>query len=351
VNRRPTIVGPILETLRGSRTCCVVGHVRPDGDCIGSQLALARALQNQGKKVVCWNQDPLPAKFAFLDPEHQLTAPVRGRAFDCVIAVDCASLERLGRTASCIRRRRSLINIDHHVSNTCYGDLNWISAADPSTGELIYRLLQRARWPLNPNLASCLYTAISTDTGSFQYPSTRPSTLRIAAALLQRGANLERIAQEVYQSASLARLHLVRTLYQRLELHLDHRVASFALRQTDYARAGAKPEDSEGLIDHLRAIAPVVVACLLEESGSEHTRISLRSKDPRVDVNRVAAQFGGGGHPAAAGATAQGGIATVRRRVLRALTEALNTATPVNSRPPLTPNHRRRPAPRALTQP
>jgi bifunctional oligoribonuclease and PAP phosphatase NrnA len=340
VNRRPTIVGPILETLRGSQTCCVVGHVRPDGDCVGSQLALARALQHQGKRVVCWNQDPLPEKFAFLDPDGQFTVPIRGRAFDCVIAVDCASLERLGRAGACIGRRRRLINIDHHVSNTGYGDLNWISPADPSTGELIFRLLQQGRWPLNPDLANCLYTAISTDTGSFQYPSTRPSTLRTAATLIQRGADLDRIAQEVYQSSSLGRVHLVRALYQRLELHLDNQVASFALRQTDYARAGAKPEDSEGLIDHLRAIAPVVVACLLEESGPDRTRISLRSKHPLVDVNQVAAQFGGGGHPAAAGATTPGAIASVRRRVLRALGEALNAAKPVSAVPPSNPNRR-----------
>jgi bifunctional oligoribonuclease and PAP phosphatase NrnA len=340
VNRRPSIVGPILETLRGSRTCCVVGHVRPDGDCVGSQLALTRALQYQGKRVVCWNQDPLPEKFAFLDPEGQFTVPMRGRAFDCVIAVDCASLERLGRTGACITRRRHLINIDHHISNTRYGDLNWICPADPSTGELIFRLLQQARWSLNPDLANCLYTAISTDTGSFQYPSTRPSTLRIAATLIQRGANLERIAQDVYQSFSLARIRLVRALYQRLELHLGNQVASFALRQSDYARAGAKPEDSEGLIDHLRAIAPVVVACLLEESAPDRTRISLRSKNPLVDVNQVAAQFGGGGHPAAAGATTPGTIAPVRRRLLRALAEALHAVKPVSAVPPRTPNRR-----------
>lgn len=336
----------MLDTLRNSHSCCVVGHVRPDGDCIGSQLALARALQAQGKAVVCWNQDSLPEKFSFLDPEHLLTSPRRGRTFDCVIAVDCASRERLGRTAACITRRGCLLNIDHHVSNTRYGDLNWVSPHHPSAGELIYALLKRARWPLDPALANCLYTAISTDTGSFQYPSTLPSTLRVAADLIQHGADLGRIGREVYQSSSLARLHLMRSLYDRLELHLDNRVASFALRRADYTRAGAKPEDSEGLIEHLRAIAPVVVACLLEETDSVTTRISLRSKSALVDVNQVAGQFGGGGHPAAAGATTSGSLPSVRRRVLRALAASLQEITSLPHpqttavTPPRRPRHR-----------
>jgi phosphoesterase RecJ-like protein len=325
VRARPKIIGRILESLRECSTCCVVGHIRPDGDCIGSQLALSLALQEQGKQVTCWNQDPLPEKLAFLDTERLLEQPVPGRSFDCVIATDCASLERLGHTAACIENRRLLINIDHHESNTRYGDINWISAREPSTGEIIFRLLKEAGWSITPDIADCLFTAVSTDTGSFQYPTTRPSTYHVAAELVKRGASLARICNEVYQSFPLSRVRLLKHLYNRFRLTHNDRIAYFWLRQADYTRTGADPADSEGLIDHLRAIEPVVIACVFEEIEPNLTRISLRSKSPKVNVSEVACQFGGGGHPAAAGARIPGRPLGVQRRVIAALKRALNS--------------------------
>lgn len=322
---RPKIIDRILEGLKDSRSCCVVGHVRPDGDCIGSQLALAFALRQQGKKVVCWNEDPVPDKLAFLDPERLVQPPVEGEEFDCVLAADCASLERMGRVAPCITQRRLLVNIDHHGSNTRYGDVNWISAREPSTGELVFRLLKEAGWTITPDIADCLFTAISTDTGSFQYPSTRPSTYHVAAELVKRGANLARICEEVYQSYPLSRVRLLKHLYNRFRLTHKDRIGYFWLRQADFARTGAEPEDSEGLIDHIRAIQPVVVACLFEEVEPGLTRISLRSKNPQVDVSDIAALFGGGGHRAAAGARVSGKPLSVQRRVLAAVKRALNS--------------------------
>jgi bifunctional oligoribonuclease and PAP phosphatase NrnA len=326
VNRSTPIVQHILQTLRRSRSCCVVGHVRPDGDCIGSQLALTLALEAEGKSVACWNVDPIPSKLAFLDPQHRLGPPRSGRRFDCVIATDCASLERLGHAAHHLSRPECLVNIDHHASNTGYGHLNWIDPSQPSTGGLIHHLLQAARWPITPAIADCLFTAISTDTGSFQFPSTRPSTLRTAAQLLQRGANLERISREVYHSFSLARVELLRLLYQRIRLTHHNQIAHAWIKKADYARTGADPSDAEGLIDHLRSIQPVLVACLFEETEPRLTRISLRSKHPGLDVNRIASEFGGGGHPAAAGARIPGPPATVQRRVLHAVKLALPTS-------------------------
>src|SRR6058998_588975 len=142
------LIQRILEGIRNSDTICVVGHVRPDGDCVGSQLGLAMALQNQEKKVFCWNQDPMPRKLAFLDPHRLLQPPKPGREFDCVIATDCASFERLGTVGDCIQNRKLLINIDHHESNTRYGDINWVSDDEPSTGELIFLLLKAGRWKI-----------------------------------------------------------------------------------------------------------------------------------------------------------------------------------------------------------
>jgi phosphoesterase RecJ-like protein len=322
----PKIIDRIIEGLRQSRTICVAGHIRPDGDCVGSQLGLTLALQNEGKRVACWNEDSIPQKYGFLDRDGIIQKPKRGLKFDCVIATDAASFERLGTVGRYVAQRKLLINIDHHESNTRYGDLNWVSAREPSTGELIFRLLKTAKWPITKCIADSLFTAVSTDTGSFQYASTRPSTYHVAGELVRRGANLARICAEVYQSYPLSRARLLRHIYSHFRLAHQDQIAYFWLKKADFARTGADSNDSEGLIDHIRAIAPVVVACVFEEVEPELTRISLRSKSDKVNVNEIAAQFGGGGHPAAAGARIPGKPLAVQRKVIVALKKALNSA-------------------------
>ncbi len=323
--KAPRVVQKIIQAIRKSQTVCVVGHVRPDGDCIGSQLGLALALKNEGKRVVCWNEHPVPAKLAFLDPQQLFELPQVGRQFDCVVATDCASFERLGKVREVIGDRKVFINIDHHASNTRYADLNWVSSREPSTGELIYRLLKDGGWPITRPIADCLFTAVSTDTGSFQYPSTTPATFHVASHLVERGADLGKISQEVYESYPLARVQLLRHVYNKFRLTHDNRTAYFWLKKRDYARTGAQLDDSEGLIDHIRAIQGVIVACLFEEMEAGLTRISLRSKSEKVDVNDIARQFGGGGHQAAAGARITGNPLAAQRRVLNAVKKALNS--------------------------
>jgi phosphoesterase RecJ-like protein len=246
--------------------------------------------------------------------------------FDCVIATDCASFERLGKAGQGIARRKTFINIDHHESNTRYADVNWVSAREPSCGELIYRLLKVARWPITRPVADCLFTAISTDTGSFQYSTTRPGTFHAGAELVNRGANLARICEEVYQSYPLSRARLLKHVYSTFQLAAGDRIAWFWLKQADFARTGAASDDTEGLIDHIRAIEPVVVACVFEEIKPGLTRISLRSKSDRINVNEIAAEFGGGGHPAAAGARIPGKPLSVQRKVIAAVRRALGSA-------------------------
>jgi bifunctional oligoribonuclease and PAP phosphatase NrnA len=322
----PKIINRILGVIRESQTICVVGHVRPDGDCIGSQLGLTLALINEGKSVLCWNQDRMPEKLAFLDPKKLVQPPQPGLKFDLVISTDAASLERLGTVGECIKDRKSFINIDHHQSNTRFADINWVSAREPSSGELIFRLLKAANWPITPAIADCLFTAVSTDTGSFQYPTTRPATYHVAGELVKRGANLAKICHEVYQSYPLSRVRLLKHVYNHYRLTHGNQIAYFWLKKADFARTGADIADSEGLIDHVRAIEPVVVACVFEEIEAELTRISLRSKSERVDVNEIAKLFGGGGHKAAAGARIPGSPLSVQRRVLGAIKKALNAS-------------------------
>jgi phosphoesterase RecJ-like protein len=320
----PKIIDRILEGIDKSRTICVVGHVRPDGDCIGSQLGMSLALRGQGKRVTCWNEDVVPSKLAFLDPDHIIQRPRRGLKFDCVIATDSASFERLGKSGACINQRKLFINIDHHASNTRYADINWVSPREASSGEIIFRFLKAANWPITQAIADCLFTAVSTDTGSFQYPNTRPSTYNVAGELVKRGADLAKICDEVYQSYPLSRVRLLKHVYNHFRLTHNDQIAYFWLKQSDYTRTGARPDDSEGLIDHIRAIEPVVAACLFEEMGPDLTRISLRSKSDKVNVNEIAALFGGGGHRAAAGARIPGRPLSVQRRVIAAVKRALD---------------------------
>jgi phosphoesterase RecJ-like protein len=321
----PKVIDRILEGIRESQTICVVGHIRPDGDCVGSQVGLTLALQNEGKKVTCWNEDAIPQKYEFLDPERIIQKPKRGQKFDCVIATDAASFERLGAVGPCITDRKIFINIDHHESNTRYADINWVSAREASSGELIFRLLKIAKWPITKQIADCLFTAVSTDTGSFQYSCTRPGTYHVAGELVRSGADLAKICDEVYQSYPLSRVRLLRHVYSHFRLTHQNRIAYFWLKKADFARTGAESSDSEGLIDHIRAIAPVVVACVFEELEPEMTRISLRSKSDDVNVNEIAAQFGGGGHSAAAGARIPGKPLSVQRKVVSAIKKALNS--------------------------
>jgi len=323
----PKIIDRIIETLRDAKTVCVVGHMRPDGDCVGSQLGLTLALKAEGKKVCCWNQDSIPEKYEFLDPDHTFQKPKPGMRFDCVVATDAATAERLGTVKDCVADRKMFINIDHHESNSRYADLNWVSAREPSTGELIFRLMKIAKWPITKAIADCLFTAVSTDTGSFQYPTTRPGTYHVAVELVRRGADLATICDEVYQSYPVSRARLLRHVYSHFRLTHHNQIAYFWLRKADFARSGADSDDTEGLIDHIRAIEPVIVACVFEEIEPELTRISLRSKSEQVNVSEIAAQFGGGGHSAAAGARIPGTRLSVQRKVIAAVKKSLKVAS------------------------
>ena len=324
MKRRLKIVDQIIRELKAAKTVAIGGHMRPDGDCIGSQMAIAYALAHLGKKVTVLNQDEIPKKLAFLDPKQILSKPSKKtKSYDCVVSTDCATYERMGSACETIRKRKILINIDHHASNSRYGDISWIDSNSASSGELIFRLFKQAKWPINPLIADCLFTAISTDTGSFQYATTQPSTYHAAAELVTKGANLARICEEVYQSHPLSRVKLQKHLHNSFKLISDNQIAYFWIRQTDYKKAGAMPDESEGLIDHIRDIEGVKFACLFEEITPEITRISLRSKLSEIDASTIAVSFGGGGHRSAAGARISGKQQTIQRQVLSAIKKAL----------------------------
>jgi phosphoesterase RecJ-like protein len=307
----------IAKVLRERRRFVVMSHVRPDGDALGCEIAMALCLQQLGKEVVAWNEDGLLDKFRFL-PRSELVVkpPATPTEFDVAIVLDTAVHNRIGSCAAAVKRADVWINIDHHVTNNHYGDLAYIDPTAPATGQILYEFLRAAELPITYPMADNLFVAISTDTGSFQYPNTTARTYEIAADLIRIGVNVGELSQKMYESYPRRRLELLRALLNVLRFTADNRVASFALSLETARKLGAQPEDNEGLIDTIRAVEGVVVAAFIEELEGEKVRISLRSKDPRIDVSKICAAFGGGGHTLAAGARLAGPLHEAEEKVL-----------------------------------
>jgi phosphoesterase RecJ-like protein len=318
----------IAELFRSEQKFLILSHFRPDGDAIGSQLALALVLKALGKDVEAWNDDGVPAKFKFLPHVDMIRKPpAQAQAFDVVIAIDTASWQRAGKGRERISARKYLVNIDHHVSNEKYGDINWIVPEAPASGQIAYDLIKRGGFTLTPEIASCLFAAISTDTGSFMFGNTTADCLRVAADLVEAGVDVGELCRHVYESYPYARLQLLQLTLADLKLTHHHKVARIWLTKSMFEKTGATREDTEGIIDYARAIEGVQVAVLFEELDEPgKTRISLRSKHPKVDVNSIARHFGGGGHREAAGAKVDGDQRTCEKQVLDTIHAALDAA-------------------------
>jgi phosphoesterase RecJ-like protein len=218
-----------------------------------------------------------------------------------------------------VRSAKTWINIDHHLSNPGYGDLVYVDPIAPATGEIIFELIKSQGLPFNRDIAENLYAAISTDTGSFQYPKTSPRTFEIAADLIRAGLDVGRLNQKLYENYPRRRVELLRELLRTMRFERGGRIASFKLDLKTATELGVLPEDNEGLIDHLRAIRGVIVAAFFEELPDGKVRVSMRSKSDAVDVCAICQKFGGGGHTLAAGARVRGTLAEVENKVLEAI--------------------------------
>jgi phosphoesterase RecJ-like protein len=320
-----TSLAEIGRALREHQRFAVLSHVRPDGDALGSQLALALSLEQLGKDVVIWNEDGMLEKYSFMAGADRVTKPpAEPQDFDVAIALDTATENRLGTAAAAVRNAKLWVNIDHHPSNPRYGDLVFIDSVAPATGQILFELMCAAEMPIDAAIAENLFVAISTDTGSFQYPNTTARTFEIGAELIRRGADVGRLSQLLYESYPLRRVQLLRDLLGTMRIEGGGKVASFSLSREVAAKLGVKPEDNEGLIDHLRAIDGVVVAVFFEELPDGKVRVSMRSKSPAANVCAIAQQFGGGGHTLAAGARVRGTLAEVEQRVVAAVCNVID---------------------------
>jgi phosphoesterase RecJ-like protein len=325
VNAARSTFAEIGRALRDHQRFAVLSHVRPDGDALGSQLALALSLQELGKTVRVWNEDGMLEKYSFLPHAELLTKPPAAKEdVDLVVALDTAVQTRLGTALDAVGSAKMMINIDHHPSNPSYGDLVYVDPASPATGQILFELIADQKLPLTKEIAENLYVAISTDTGSFQYPNTTARTFEIAAGLIRIGVDVGRVSQLLYENYPRRRIELLRELLGTMRFEGKGRVASFSLSLEMAKRLGVLPEDNEGLIDHLRAIRGVIVAVFFEELPDGKVRVSMRSKSEEADVCAICMKFGGGGHTLAAGARVRGTLAEVEQKVLEAICEVVD---------------------------
>jgi len=311
-----------IALIRNSASLYIGTHVRPDGDALGSLLALALALEAGGRRVAALCADPAPEPYRFLPGVGRLCADPPPWRADLGLVVDCDGPGRLGRLEAAFVSLPALVDIDHHATDHAFGDVRLVDATAAASGELVYDLVRALGAQITSEVATCLYTALLTDTGRFTYGNTTARALRIASELARAGADPHGIARALYEQRSMAATHLLGVALSRLSAELDHEVVSSMLRLADFRDTGAGPADTEGIIDHLRAIGGPRVALLFVELPEGGVRVSLRS-DGSADVSRIALSFGGGGHAMAAGCTLPEGLEQARARVLAAVAAAL----------------------------
>jgi bifunctional oligoribonuclease and PAP phosphatase NrnA len=303
----------IADALRGHDRFLVVTHENPDGDALGSLLAMTLTLRSLGKDVVMFlaGSAPLPHEYGFM----QLDGLVRVLPDDMeervLVAVDCAKADRIGPDLAPVERAKLVLDIDHHHDNSRFGDVNLVVADASSTGEVLRDVIRELGVELTPELAEPLYIALVTDTGRFQYSNTTPKALRLAAELVDAGADVHAVFQQVYESVEFAKLKLLARALERARVLEGGRIVVSHLVRTDFAEVGAVEPYSEGIIDYLRAVEGCELAALIREPPRDDgptRRVSLRASVDELDVSAIARLFGGGGHRQAAGFSSDASI-------------------------------------------
>lgn len=291
-------------------------HVGPDGDALGSMLGLAVAIEHAGKDVVASFGSPfeIPASLSFL-PTRRLVPPAEfPGAPELMVVLDTGSADRIGELGSNAKKAGTLVVIDHHVTNEGFGDISVVDSTAAATGELVYRVLRALDWKITPEIALCLHTALVTDTGRFSYSNTRPETLRIAAELVEAGADPSIIGRHVYEEAPFGYLKAVAIAMQRAVLEPERRLVSTFVTDEDLRTAGIEWSETENLIDLLRVTVEADTAVLAKGHDDGRVKVSLRSRG-ETDVGGLAAAMGGGGHRLAAGFTVHGEVENVLESV------------------------------------
>ncbi|HPS78306.1 MAG TPA: bifunctional oligoribonuclease/PAP phosphatase NrnA [Thermoanaerobaculaceae bacterium] len=318
VTRDPAVVAARLRT---AKRALVVSHTAPDGDAIGSALGAAEMIRTLGGSAVVLSHDPFPSSLAFLPGLDRVLAQTTmprdwPDAYDLVVVLECPDLDRTGFDA--MLRERPILSIDHHLTSEAYGEINYLDAEAPAVGEMVLRVADAASVAPTAAMATCLYTALVTDTGDFRYSNATPRAFAAAARLVEAGARPSEISEGLWGHTPARVIRLTAAILSTLELLAGGHIALITCDRATLERTGAAPSDTENLINIPRGIDGVEVAVLLKDFDSGTVRVSMRSRD-RVDVQAVAARFGGGGHRAAAGCSVPGTLAEVRETILAAL--------------------------------
>ena len=299
----------IIQQLKNSRSVLIASHVNPDGDAIGSLLAMCLALDALNIKATLYNESDIPAVYRFMPEIKRIQNQIsRVHAYETAIILDCSNLDRIGRATDIVTQIPMVINIDHHSTNTRFGERRLIDDKACATAELVFRLLKEMDVPISTAMATSIYTGIVTDTGSFRFSNTNASAFEICNEMVLLGVKPKHIARHLYGSYSLGRIKLLNQALGSIEISNNGSLSLMTLTQNMLRKTGTQPEDADGLIQYARKIEDVRVAALIQEqaNGRKHVsadknyHVSLRS-DGSIDVASIAATFGGGGHPSAAG--------------------------------------------------
>jgi bifunctional oligoribonuclease and PAP phosphatase NrnA len=321
--KKTEILRRIAEEIRVGERFLISSHENPEGDAIGSLLALGLALKSLGKEVILLNQDPIPEILGFLPAAEEIIhqAPEQAQ-FDITFTLDCGDRTRLGTEFSKIQTPGKIINIDHHVSNRYFGDINLIDPSASSTAEIIFELLRIIPLPMNSAIAENLYAGVLTDTGSFHYSNTTPQTFSVAKSCLMAGVDPWKVAESIYENQPLPRLRLLSLALATLEVHENGQICCIVVTQQMIKDAGASVAHTEDFINFPRSLKGSEVALLFREITPIKYRVSLRSRG-KVNVSQIAQAFQGGGHPNAAGCTVDGSLSEVKGKVYQQIRTAL----------------------------
>ena len=314
------VASQMAEELRKAPNVALFSHVSPDGDCLGSMLAIGIALEKLGKEVVLINPDPIPPYLSFLPGVEKVQRSLPEPLPQTLLFVDCGDLKRANLEPGQIPIGSIVLNLDHHVSNDQFGTVNWVDVEASACGEIALALIRELQVDLTQEIATNLYTAILTDTGSFQYSNTTAQTHRLVAELLESGINLVQIHHQIYDQKPLAQVKLLRCALKKLQLYANGKCAVMSLSLEDFKESGADESLSEGIVNHARSIRGVEVAVLLREAAPGKVRAGLRS-NLWFNVNETAARFGGGGHKRAAGCTLNTSLEEAKQRIVQAIEE------------------------------
>lgn len=315
------------DCIKRNKFFLLTTHTSPEGDALGAELAFYRLLKKMGKQAVMINEDPCPAGYEFLPGMQKIkkfSSNLENIRFDCLVTLDCADLKRSGEVYRLNTQARPVLNIDHHISNQGFGDINWIEPAASSCAEMVYLLYKKLKIPLDKESAICLYAGILTDTGSFHYSNTSALTHKIVSQLLEFKLDIPRIYRSIYENVPYQEMQLLAGILPGMRSAAQGRIIWFQIKHG--LLRGRRPsfDLSENILSFGRAVKGVEVVALFKENlgVKEEIRVNLRSHG-RVDVNKIASYFGGGGHKNASGITIRGKINPVRDMVLRKIQEAL----------------------------